>query len=46
VVTDKPLFMVKSKGKEFELSLASTGDGAKSPITEPPQGRLGLRLSK
>jgi hypothetical protein len=33
VVPDQPFFMVKAKGKDFELSLASSGDGAKSSIT-------------
>ena len=46
VVPDRPFFMVKSKGKDFELSLASSGDGAKSSITETPQEMPGLGPSK
>jgi hypothetical protein len=46
VVPDKPFFMVKSKGKDFELSLASSGGGAKSSITETPQEMPGLGTSK
>jgi hypothetical protein len=38
VVADRPFIMVKSKGKDFELSLASSGGDAKSSITESPQG--------
>jgi hypothetical protein len=37
VVPDRPFVMVKSKGKDFELSLAESGDGATSAITETPQ---------
>ncbi len=46
VVPDRPFFMVKSKGKDFELSLTSSGDGAKSSITETPQEMPGLGRSK
>jgi hypothetical protein len=42
VVPDRPFVMVKSKGKDFELSLASSGDGAKSSITETPQEMPGM----
>jgi hypothetical protein len=42
VVTDRPFVMVKSKGKDFELSLAASGDGAKSSITETPQEMPGM----
>ena len=42
VVTDRPFVMVKSKGKDFELGLAASGDGAKSSITETPQEMPGL----
>jgi hypothetical protein len=38
--------MIKSKGKDFELSLTSAGDGAKSSITETPQEMPGLGPSK
>jgi hypothetical protein len=41
VVPDRPFVMVKSKGKDFELSLASSGGGAKSSITETPQDMMG-----
>lgn len=46
VVPNQPFFMVKSKGKDFELSLTSTGDGAKSSITEPPQEMPGVGRSE
>ena len=46
VVPDLPFFMVKTKGKDFELSLASSGDGAKSSITETPQEMPGFGPSK
>jgi hypothetical protein len=42
VVTDRPFVMVKSKGKDFDLSLAASGDGAKSSITETPQEMPGM----
>ncbi len=42
VVPDRPFFMVKSKGKDFELSLTESGDGAKSSIEETPQEMPGL----
>ncbi len=37
VVPSRPFFLVKSVGKDFEMSLTSSGDGAKSSITETPQ---------
>jgi hypothetical protein len=37
VVPDRPFVMVKSKGKDLELNLAESGDGATSAITETPQ---------
>ena len=37
VVPDRPFVMVKSKGKDFELNLAESGEGATSAITETPQ---------
>jgi hypothetical protein len=46
VVPNQPFFMVKSKGKDFELSLTSGGDGAKSSITETPQEMPGLGPTK
>jgi len=46
VVPDLPFFMVKAKGKDFELSLTSSGDGAKSSITETPQEMPGFGPSK
>lgn len=42
VVPNQPFFMVKAKGKDFEMALASSGDGAKSSITETPQEMPGL----
>lgn len=42
VVPDRPFIMVKSKGKDFELSLAASGDGAQSSITETPQEMPGM----
>jgi hypothetical protein len=46
VVPDRPFLMIKSKGKDFELSLTSSGDGAKSSITEKPQEMPGFGPSK
>jgi hypothetical protein len=34
--------MVKAKGKDFELSLVSSGDDAESSITETPQEMPGM----
>jgi hypothetical protein len=42
VVPTRPFFMIKSKGKDVEMSLVSSGDGAKSSITETPQEMPGL----
>jgi hypothetical protein len=42
VVPNRPFFMIKSKGKDFEMSLVSSGDGAQSSITETPQEMPGL----
>jgi hypothetical protein len=42
VVPDRPFFLVKSKGKDFELNLVSSGEGAKSSITEQPQEMPGF----
>jgi hypothetical protein len=41
-----PFYMVKSKGKDFELSLVRSGDGAKSSITETPQEMPGMGPAK
>ena len=46
VVPNQPFFMVKSKGKDFEMSLVSSGGGAKSSITETPQEMPGFGPSK
>jgi hypothetical protein len=46
VVPDQPFFMVKAKAKDFELSLTSSGEGAKSSITETPQEMPGFGPSK
>ena len=32
-----PFYMVKMKGKDYDMELAAVGDGAKSSITETPQ---------
>ena len=32
-----PFYMVKTKGKDYDMELAAVGDGAKSSITETPQ---------
>jgi hypothetical protein len=37
IVPTLPFYMVKSKGKDFEFNLASSGDGAESSISETPQ---------
>jgi hypothetical protein len=42
VVPDRPFLMVKAKGKDFELSLVSSGDDAESSITETPQEMPGM----
>lgn len=41
-----PFIMVKSVGKHHKMELASTGDGAKSSITETPTEMPGLGPSK
>jgi hypothetical protein len=46
VVPDRPFFMVKSKGKDFDMSLVSSGDGAESSITETPQEMPGMGPSR
>ena len=46
VVPERPFFMVKATGKDFDMSLASSGDGAKSSITEAPEEMPGRGPSK
>ena len=46
VVPDQPFVMVKAKGKDFEMSLSSRGDGAESSITETPHEMPGMGPSK
>ena len=41
LTADIPFAMVKSVGKDHEMTLTSHGDGAKSSITEVPQGMGG-----
>jgi hypothetical protein len=41
-----PFYMVKSVGKDYSLSLARIGDGAKSSITETPQEMPGMGPAK
>jgi hypothetical protein len=38
---DQPFYLVKSLGKDHEIVLVSTGDGARSSITEEPQDMMG-----
>ncbi len=42
LVPSRPFVMVKSTGKDFEMSLSSSGDGAKSSITETPSEMPGM----
>jgi hypothetical protein len=42
MVPDLPFHMVKTKGKNLELSRTASGGGAKSSITETPQEMPGL----
>ena len=37
IVPDRPFVMVKTTGKNFDMSLVSSGKGAKSSITETPK---------
>jgi hypothetical protein len=46
MVPDLPFYMVKTKGKNIELSRTASGDGAKSSITEPPQEMPGFGPTK
>jgi hypothetical protein len=41
-----PFYMVKSVGKDYEMSLAKMGDGAESSITETPEEMPGLGPAK
>ena len=41
MVPDQPFYMVKSQGKDHEIVLVSSGDGATSSITEEPQDMMG-----
>jgi hypothetical protein len=46
VVPGRPFLMVRSKGKDFEMSLVSSGDGAESSIAETPQEMPGMGSSR
>jgi hypothetical protein len=41
MVQDQPFYLVKSQGKDHEIVLVSSGDGARSSITEEPQDMMG-----
>jgi hypothetical protein len=41
MVRDQPLYLVKSLGKDHEIVLVSSGEGASSSITEEPQDMMG-----
>jgi hypothetical protein len=41
MVSDQPFYLVKSVGKNHEIALARSGDGATSSITEEPQDMMG-----
>lgn len=41
MVRDQPFYLVKSLGKDHEIVLVSSGDGASSSITEEPQDMMG-----
>ena len=41
MVRDQPFYLVKSVGKNHEIALAKSGDGATSSITEEPQEIMG-----
>jgi hypothetical protein len=41
MVKDQPFYLVKSVGKNHEIALAKSGDGATSSITEEPQDMMG-----
>jgi hypothetical protein len=42
VSTKVPFYMVKMKGKDYDMELAGMGEGAKSSITETPQEMPGM----
>jgi uncharacterized membrane protein len=41
MVKDQPFYLVKSAGKNHEIALVKSGDGATSSITEEPQDMMG-----
>jgi hypothetical protein len=41
MVRDQPFYLVKSLGKDHEIVLVTSGDGARSSITEEPQDMMG-----
>jgi hypothetical protein len=41
MVRDQPFYLVKSLGKDHEIVLVSSGEGASSSITEEPQDMMG-----
>jgi hypothetical protein len=41
MVKNQPFYLVKSVGKNHEIALASSGDGATSSISEEPQEMMG-----
>jgi hypothetical protein len=41
MVRDQPFYLVKSLGKDHEIVLVASGDGAQSSITEEPQDMMG-----
>ena len=41
MVKNQPFYLVKSAGKNHEIALAKSGDGATSSITEEPQDMMG-----
>lgn len=41
MVKDQPFYLVKSVGKNHEIALVKSGDGASSSITEEPQDMMG-----
>ena len=41
MVRDQPFYLVKSVGKDHEIALVKSGDGATSSITEEPQDMMG-----
>jgi hypothetical protein len=41
MVRDQPFYLVKSVGKDHEIALVKSGEGATSSITEEPQDMMG-----